>query len=54
MSVAQLKVRMCMTVYGRLLIPVQDFLKAKSQPVSGKKAELVDRVAEWFMKHGGT
>ena len=30
---------------------VQDFLKAKGQGVSGKKAELVERVSEWFDAH---
>ena len=29
----------------------QDFLKAKGQAVSGKKAELVERVSEWFDAH---
>ncbi|KAI0724871.1 ku70-like protein [Fomitopsis betulina] len=30
---------------------LKDFLKSKSQSVSGKKAELVDRVSEWLDKH---
>ncbi|KAF8885484.1 SPOC like C-terminal domain-containing protein [Infundibulicybe gibba] len=28
-----------------------DFLKSKSQPVSGKKAELIERVADWLDTH---
>ncbi|KAK0470359.1 SPOC like C-terminal domain-containing protein [Desarmillaria tabescens] len=30
---------------------LKDFCKGKSLPVSGKKAELVDRVAEWLDEH---
>ncbi|CCL99933.1 uncharacterized protein FIBRA_01958 [Fibroporia radiculosa] len=29
----------------------QEFLKSKSEPVSGRKAELVERVSEWLDKH---
>ena len=38
-------------IIDRLLTHVQDFLKAKGQGVSGKKAELMERVAEWFDAH---
>lgn len=30
---------------------LKDFLKSKSQPVSGKKAELIERVADWLDAH---
>ncbi|KAF8992365.1 SPOC like C-terminal domain-containing protein [Cyathus striatus] len=30
---------------------LKEFLKAKSIPVSGKKADLIERVAEWFDAH---
>ncbi|KZT73452.1 Ku DNA-binding complex, Ku70 subunit [Daedalea quercina L-15889] len=30
---------------------LKEFLKSRSQPVSGKKTELVDRVSEWLDKH---
>ncbi|TEB31595.1 Ku DNA-binding complex, Ku70 subunit [Coprinellus micaceus] len=30
---------------------LKDFLKSKSQPVSGKKADLVERVSQWFQTH---
>jgi len=30
---------------------LKEFLKSKSQPVSGKKGELVERVAEWLDSH---
>ncbi|KAH9917274.1 ku70-like protein [Fomitopsis serialis] len=30
---------------------LKEFLKGKSQSVSGKKAELIDRVSEWLDKH---
>lgn len=29
----------------------QNFLKSKSEPVSGKKADLVERVADWLDAH---
>ncbi|KZP10481.1 Ku DNA-binding complex, Ku70 subunit [Athelia psychrophila] len=29
----------------------KDFLKSKSQPVSGKKGELIERIAEWLDSH---
>jgi hypothetical protein len=40
-------------LFGERWFPtrVQDFLKAKGQSVSGKKAELVERVSEWFDAH---
>jgi ATP-dependent DNA helicase 2 subunit 1 len=34
-----------------VLTRVQEFLKAKGQSVSGKKAELMERVSEWFDAH---
>ncbi|TDL25552.1 Ku DNA-binding complex, Ku70 subunit [Rickenella mellea] len=30
---------------------LKEFLKAKSQPVSGKKADLIDRVSDWLVAH---
>lgn len=30
---------------------LQEFLKSKGQPYSGKKADLLERVAEWLDKH---
>lgn len=30
---------------------LKDFLKSKSQSVSGKKADLIDRVSQWFETH---
>jgi len=30
---------------------LKDFLKSKSQPVSGKKAELIERVSDWLDAH---
>ncbi|KAG1820825.1 Ku DNA-binding complex, Ku70 subunit [Suillus subaureus] len=30
---------------------LKDFLKSKSQPVSGKKAELIDRIGDWLDAH---
>jgi len=37
---------------GKLRVDqLKDFLKAKGQAVSGKKAELVERVSEWFDAH---
>lgn len=38
-------------IIDRILTHVQDFLKAKGQDVTGKKAELVERVSEWFDAH---
>jgi ATP-dependent DNA helicase 2 subunit 1 len=43
-------------MYTSLRIPLsfmlrQEFLRSKSQPVSGKKADLVERVAEYLTKH---
>jgi ATP-dependent DNA helicase 2 subunit 1 len=29
----------------------QDFLKSKSLPVSGKKGDLMDRIADWIDNH---
>lgn len=29
----------------------QDFLKSKSLPVSGKKGELIERIAAWLDAH---
>ena len=34
-----------------MLHVLQDFLKSKSVPVSGKKADLVERVVEWLDTH---
>ena len=31
---------------------LKEFLKSKSLPVSGKKADLIDRVAEYFDRKG--
>ncbi|KAG0705785.1 SPOC like C-terminal domain-containing protein [Suillus ampliporus] len=37
---------------GKLRVDqLKDFLKSKSQPVSGKKAELIDRVGDWLDAH---
>ncbi|KAF9456442.1 SPOC like C-terminal domain-containing protein [Collybia nuda] len=37
---------------GKLRVDqLKDFLKSKSQPVSGKKADLIERVAEWLDAH---
>ncbi len=30
---------------------MQDFLKSKGEPVSGKKADLVERVSQWLQNH---
>lgn len=54
MRVDQLKVWPCTIVewsHSLTSVRYQDFLKAKSVPVSGKKADLIERVAEWFDAH---
>ena len=38
-------------IIDRSLTRVQEFLKAKGQNVSGKKSELMERVAQWFDAH---
>ena len=30
---------------------MQEFLKSKGEPVSGKKADLVERVSDWLQNH---
>ncbi|KAG5352384.1 hypothetical protein C0989_002575 [Termitomyces sp. Mn162] len=52
MRVDQLKVWFHVFTYERILTRfLKDFLRSKSQPVSGKKAELLERVATWFDEH---
>lgn len=54
MRVDQLKVRAHLNLFFFLSVFLnvsQDFLKAKSQSVSGKKADLIERVTIWIEKH---
>ena len=56
LKVDQLKVRA--VLHSALTLPdiwifvfFQEFLKSKSQTVSGKKADLMERVGQWFETH---
>jgi len=50
LRVDQLKVNI-FSLLGLSVEAAQEFLRTKSEPISGKKADLIDRVSTWLDSH---
>jgi len=54
LRVDQLKVNIFSLLRAALGLSIevmQEFLRTKSEPISGKKADLIDRVSTWLDSH---